>query len=240
MTEAPAARVLLVDDDEAIISTLGPYLERAGFEVAIARDGEQALQLHPVHDPDIVVSDVLMPGIDGRELVRRLRRSETWTPVILLTQVDEASERAAALDEGADDYLGKPFLPSELVSRIRAVLRRTRGGRPLSAAVALVSDGLELDRTARRLQLEGRSIELTPKAIALLDYPMAHPGEVHTREHLLATLWGFEFAVTTRAVDHRIAELRRALREDPQRPRWIETVQGAGYRFCASVTRAGA
>lgn len=237
MSTSDRPRLLLVDDEQAITSTLGPYLERAGFEVIIASDGEQALEQHATHQPDIVVSDVLMPGIDGRALVRLLRKSETWTPVILLTQVDEASERAAALDEGADDYLGKPFLPSELVSRVRAVLRRTTGGRPLSASTTLTSGELELDRAARRATLSGQRIELTPKAIALLDYLMAHPGEVHTREHLLATLWGFEFAVTTRAVDHRVRELRRALHDDPQTPRWIETVQGAGYRFSGEVAK---
>ena len=238
MTAPPRPRVLLVDDEPAITSTLGPFLERAGFEVAVAGDGEEALALHASERPDIVVSDVLMPGVDGRELVRRLREGETWTPVILLTQVDEASERAAALDEGADDYLGKPFLPSELVSRIRAVLRRTMGGRPLSASAQLASGELVLDRAARRVRVDGAPAELTPKAVALLDYLMAHPGEPHTREHLLSALWGFEFAVTTRAVDHRVAELRRVLGDDAQHPRWIETVQGEGYRFCGEVSSA--
>jgi len=228
-------RVLLVDDEEAIVTTLGPYLERAGFDVVTARDGEEALLSHERERPDIVVSDVLMPNMDGRQLVRALRRGETWTPVILLTQVDEASERAAALDEGADDYLGKPFLPSELVSRIRAVLRRTTRGRPLSAMPYLYSEGLELDRTVRRVRVGGRSVELTPKALTLLDYLMSHPGEIHSREHLLAILWGFEFAVTTRAVDNRVAELRRVLGDDPAQPRWIETVPYAGYRFCGEV-----
>lgn len=237
MPDPQRPRVLLVDDEEAITSTLGPYLERAGFEVVVAADGEEALERHAESRPDIVVSDVLMPELDGRGLVRRLRQSETWTPVILLTQVDEASERAAALDEGADDYLGKPFLPSELVSRIRAVLRRTIGGRPLSAANLLLSDSLELDRSGRRTRVDGRTVDLTPKAVALLDYLMAHPDEVHTREHLLSALWGFEFAVTTRAVDHRVAELRRVLGDDAQRPRWIETVPGAGYRFCGRVVQ---
>ncbi|PIO50219.1 DNA-binding response regulator [Leucobacter sp. OAMLP11] len=237
MSDPRRPRVLLVDDEEAITSTLAPYLERAGFEVVVAADGEEALERHTESRPDIVVSDVLMPGLDGRGLVRRLRQSETWTPVILLTQVDEASERAAALDEGADDYLGKPFLPSELVSRIRAVLRRTIGGRPLSAANLLLSDSLELDRSGRRTRVDGRAVDLTPKAVALLDYLMAHPDEVHTREHLLSALWGFEFAVTTRAVDHRVAELRRVLGDDAQRPRWIETVPGTGYRFCGRVVQ---
>lgn len=227
--------MLLVDDEDAITTTLAPYLERSGFRVQVATDGLAALTAHTQWRPDIVVSDVMMPGLDGRELVRRLRSTETWTPVILLTKVDASFERAAALDEGADDYVGKPFDPPELVSRIRAVLRRTAGGRPLSSVARLQADGLELDRPSRRVKVDGWPIELTPKAVGLLDYLMAHPGEVHTREHLLAELWGFEFVVTTRAVDHRIAELRRALGDDPQRPRWIETVAGSGYRFCAEV-----
>lgn len=234
MTGAP--RVLLVDDEEAITSTLAPYLERSGFRVTVASDGEQALAVLAAGPVDIVVSDVMMPVLDGRELVRRLRSAETWTPVILLTKIDESFERSAALDEGADDYLGKPFDPPELVSRMRAVLRRTAGGRPLSSASTLVGGGIRLDRAARRAHLDDRPVDLTPKAVALLDYLMAHPGEVHSREHLLQVLWGFEFAVTTRAVDHRIAELRRALGDDAQHPRWIETMAGAGYRFLAEVT----
>lgn len=238
MTPAPAPRVLLVDDEEAITSTLAPYLERSGFRVVVAADGAQALDTLGREAIDIVVSDVMMPVLDGRELVRRLRREERWTPVILLTKIDASFERVAALDDGADDYLGKPFDPPELVSRIRAVLRRTTGGRPLVSASTLVADGLELDRSGRRVRVEGDPREVTPKAIALLDYLMAHPGEVHTREHLLQALWGFEFAVTTRAVDHRVAELRRVLGDDPQRPRWIETIAGVGYRFAGEV-RAG-
>lgn len=236
MTDGP--RVLLVDDEDAITTTLAPYLERSGFRVRVAVDGNQALTAHAQWHPDIVVSDVMMPGLDGRELVRRLRSAETWTPVILLTKVDASFERAAALDEGADDYVGKPFDPPELVSRIRAVLRRSAGGRPLSSINLLHADGLELDRTARRARVLGRQIDLTPKAVALLDYLMSHPGEVHTRERLLAELWGYEFVVTTRAVDHRVAELRRELKDDPQHPKWIETVAGVGYRFCAEVSTA--
>lgn len=238
VTDPIRPTVLLVDDEEAITASLAPYLERCGFQVRVASDGEAALSLYREARPDIVVSDVLMPGIDGRELVRRLRAGEHWTPVILLTKVDESFERAAALDEGADDYLGKPFDPPELVSRIRAVLRRTTAGeRPLSAAERLESDGLVLDRVTRRAEVDGRRVELTPKAALLLDYLMSHPGEVHSREHLLGTLWGFEFTVTTRAVDHRIAELRRVLDDDPQAPRWIETLSGLGYRFVGSVRR---
>lgn len=236
MTDAARPRVLLVDDEEAITSTLAPYLERSGFDVETAGDGEEALRALAGRRPDIVVSDVLMPRLDGRELVRRLRAAEEWTPVILLTKVDASFERSAALDDGADDYLGKPFDPAELVSRIRAVLRRAQpAGRPLTAARSLAAGELVLDRAARRVSVSARPVELTPKAVALLDYLMAHPGEVHTREHLLSVVWGFEFVVTTRAVDHRVAELRRTLGDDPQHPRWIETLPGVGYRFGGEV-----
>lgn len=239
MTETSRPRVLLVDDEDAITATLAPYLERSGFDVTVAGDGVAALEVMPHVTPAIVVSDVLMPRMDGRELVRRLRESETWTPVIMLTKVDESFERTAALEDGADDYLGKPFDPPELVARIRAVLRRTAGGgRPLSASSALGADGLRLDRTSRRASVGARPVDLTPKAFALLEYLMMHPGEVHSREHLLEVLWGFEFAVTTRAVDHRVAELRRVLGDDAQQPRWLETMAGRGYRFAATVSPA--
>ena len=231
------AKVLLVDDEEPITSTLGPYLERSGFEVRTASDGEEALELLSASPVDIIVSDVLMPRRDGRSLVRELRRRQDWTPVILLTQVNEAFERSAALDEGADDYLGKPFDPPELVSRIRAVLRRTTPGeRTLAVASKLQSGALEFDRTARRVRLGGDEVALTPRATLLLEYLMSHPDELHTRERLLETLWGFEFAVSTRAIDHRVAELRRVLGEDAQTPRYIETVQQSGYRFIGEVT----
>ena len=230
------ARILLVDDEEAITATLGPYLERCGFEVTIAGDGDAALEALVRTSIDIVVSDVLMPRRDGRSFVRELRRREDWTPVILLTQVGESFERSAALDEGADDYLGKPFDPPELVSRIKAVLRRsTPGQRTLGSARSLVSGELEFDRIARRIRICGRDVVVTPRATLLLEYLMSHPDELHTRERLLGTLWGFGCEVTTRAVDHRIAELRRVLGDDPAMPRYIETVQSAGYRFIAPV-----
>lgn len=232
-------RLLLVDDDVAITSALQPILQRAGFVVSVACDGQEALDMWEQVLPDVVVTDVLMPRLDGRELVRRIRSRGRWTPVVLLTQVGESFERSAALDEGADDYLNKPFDPQELISRIRAVLRRSMGGvPPLSAAPRLVSGQLVLDRLARRVTLAGREVQLTPKASLLLDHLMAHPGEVHSRERLLSTVWGFAVATPSRAVDHRIRELRRALRDDAGEPRYIETVQSMGYRFRGEVVAA--
>lgn len=226
--------ILLVDDDAAIRDTLAPFLERAGFDVSTAADGQAALDALPAIRPDLVVLDVIMPRLDGREVLRRIRAEGSWTPVVLLTEVGESFERAAALEEGADDYLNKPFDPQELVARIRAILRRAVAGvPPLSAAQRLSAGDLRIDRVARRTWLDDAEVTLTPKAFALLEYLMTHPDEVVTRERLLAGVWGFDFPVTSRAVDHRVAELRRVLGEGE--PPWIETAQGLGYRFAAAV-----
>ncbi|PZS20599.1 MAG: DNA-binding response regulator [Pseudonocardiales bacterium] len=229
--------VLLAEDDAAVASTLRSLLERFGFQVHVVGDGEAALAQVGQLGPDVCVLDVLMPKVDGREVLRRLRRSGQHVPVVLLTEVGEASERAMALDEGADDYLNKPFDPVELVARIRAVLRRARPGRPpLSAAHVLRSGQLRLDRVARRAWLGDRELVLTPKAMLLLDYFVTHPDELMARERLLQVLWGFDNPVGTRALDNRIAELRRVLHDDPAAPTWIETVAGSGYRLVAPVS----
>ena len=229
-------RVLLVDDEEPITTNLAPFLERSGFEVATAANGERALEHVDSFRPELVVLDVLMPKMDGREALRRLRRRGNSTPVILLTQVGDSVERAMALEEGADDYLNKPFDPHELVARIRAVLRRTGAGKPsLASAQRLVSGGLILDRLPRRAYLDSVELTLTPKAVTLLEYLMTHPDELLTRDRLLDAVWGWDYATGTRAVDTRIAELRRVLSDNPSEPLFIETVPGQGYRFIAEV-----
>lgn len=231
--------IVLADDEEAITTNLAPYLQRSGFVVHVAQDGAAALQAVDEVEPDLCVLDVLMPQLDGREVLRRLRANDHHTPVVLLTQVGEAGERAMALEEGADDYLNKPFDPHELVARIRAVLRRARPDRPpLSTAERLRSGRLAVDRTAHRAWLDGRELTLTPKAMTLLDYLFTHPDELLTRERLLEVLWGFATPVGTRAVDNRVAELRRVLGDDAANPTWIETVPGLGYRFCGYVEGA--
>lgn len=228
-------RLLLVDDEADITSHLAAILSRSGFEVRTAADGAQALRAVQEWQPDLCVCDVMMPVMDGRELLRSLRAQGRWTPVILLTQVGEPFERAAALDEGADDYLNKPFDTQELIARIKAVLRRHRQGISLTGKERLRSGALEMDRVGRRVFLEGREVTLTPRAVALLDYLMSRPQELHTRERLLSAVWGYDFPVHTRAVDHRVAEVRRVLGEDRGAPQWIETVPGMGYRFAGTV-----
>ncbi len=236
MDEPKSARILLVDDEPAITTNLAPFLERSGFAVTLAEDGEVALLRAADSAPDLIVLDVLLPRLDGRAVLRQLRKSGNWTPVILLTQIGSPVERAVALDEGADDYLGKPFEPYELLARIRAVLRRSQAGTlPLAGARRLRACELELDRQARSATLHGRELALTTKAVAVLEYLMLHPDEMLTRERLLDAVWGWDYPAATRAVDTRIAELRRALKDNADDPSYIETLIGQGYRFIARV-----
>ena len=235
---AERPRILLVDDDATIREHLTGVLERSGLDVEAAADGAQALRSIEDGTPDLVILDVMMPVMDGREALRRIRQGHDWLPVILLTQVGESFERAAALDEGADDYLNKPFDPQELLARIRAVLRRSsRGSVPLTAAQSLRAGALRIDRPARRVFLGDAEKQLTPRAFALLEFLMSHPDEVFGRERLLQTVWGFDAIVTSRAVDHRVAEIRRVLGEDAAAASYVETVPGLGYRFAHPVER---
>ena len=232
-------KILLVDDETAITNNLAPFLSRAGFEIMVAPDGEQALATVESFAPGLIILDVLMPKLDGREVLRRLRQQGNWTPIILLTQVGEATERAMALEEGADDYLNKPFDPHELIARIRAVLRRAQPGKPpLAASERLISQQVILDRRARRVFLDSEELNLTPKAVVLLEYLMTHADELLSRDRLLDVVWGWDYPVGTRAVDTRIAELRRVLGDDPAQPDYIETVPGQGYRFIGKVDSA--
>jgi len=236
MTES--SKILLVDDDDGIRASLSAFLFRSGYQVDTVSNGEQALTKLEKFKPDLIVMDVLMPRMDGRETLRRMRQAGNLTPVILLTQVGEATERAMALEEGADDYINKPFEPHELVARVRAVLRRLHAGaQPIATAWILVSGELRLDRRARRVTFRGRELNLTPKSLLLLEYLMTHSDEVISRERLLDVVWGWEKAVASRAVDARIAELRRALEDSADDPAYIETSTGAGYRFIAKVER---
>ena len=229
--------LLLVDDDPMVVESLAPLLERSGFHVLIARNGDEALSKVQSHHPDVIVMDVLMPRVNGREALRRMRKSNIWTPTILLTQVGEATERAIALEEGADDYINKPFHSQELLARIHAVLRRARatGGQSLFSARRLAALELVMDRQSRRASLGDASLNLTPKAFAVLEYLMTHPDEAVSREELLRAVWGWEYPTGTRTVDTRVNELRRALNDDASSPRFISTLTGEGYIFIAPV-----
>ncbi len=231
-------KLLLVDDEAAITDRLAPFLSRAGFDVKVAPNGQAALREIDSCTPGLIILDVLMPGLDGREVLRRLRQNGDWTPIILLTQVGESAERAMALMEGADDYINKPFDPNELVARIKTVLRRANPGQPpLTAAGRLRCGDLVVDRTKRRAHLNAVEVNLSPRAMSLLEYLITHPDELLSRERLLDAVWGWDYPIGTRTVDTRVAELRRVLGDDPGDPQYIETIPGQGYRFIGKVEK---
>jgi DNA-binding response OmpR family regulator len=229
-------RLMIVDDEVDLLAELKPLMERSGFQVFSASNGEQALEMAAREKPELIVLDLLMPKLDGRNVLRRLREAGDWTPVILLTQINTPTERVLSLQEGADDYLNKPFDPLELVARIQAILRRTRrGSLPLSSFRYLLNGGLRLDRQMRVVKLNGETLNLTTRAVGVLEFLMLHPHEVIARERLLDEVWGWSEALETRAVDIRIAEIRKALEKDTTQPKYIETVIGTGYRFLVDV-----
>lgn len=227
----PTPLILLVDDDDAIRAGLAAALLRSGFRVVEARNGLEALKMVEAHAPDVIALDILMPELDGREVCRRLRQAGNWTPVIMLTQISATGEKIASLEEGADDFLNKPFDSYELIARLRALLRRQAvAGRPAQLASVLVSGPLRLERETQRVWLEGRDVPLSNKAFGVLAHLMSRANVIVSREQLLDQVWGWDDPTGIRTVDVRIAEIRRKLGDD-----FIETVPGEGYRFVGTV-----
>lgn len=229
-------KILIVDDEDAIRNPLAAALKRARFEVCEASDGEQALRVIENQKPDVIVLDILMPGMDGREVCRRLRQANNWTPIIMLTQIDATGEKISSLEEGADDFLNKPFDSYELIARIKALLRRQEvAGRAVQEAQILVSGALRIERETRRVWLKDQEISLSNKAFGVLAYLMVRPMVVVTREQLLDHIWGWDDPTGIRTVDVRIAEIRRKLGDNVADPVFIETIAGEGYRFLGEV-----
>jgi two-component system response regulator ResD len=234
----PARTVLVVDDEATIRDVIRRYLERDGFVVREAGDGFAALDSLSEARPDVIVLDLMLPGIDGLTLTRQLRtpkaggEHESWQriPIVMLTARGETSDRIRGLDLGADDYLAKPFSPQELVSRIRAVLRRT-GEPALAEGQELVFDGLKLDPTARTAVVSGHLVTLTAKEFDLLWFFARHPRQVFTRSQLLDSVWGQEFYGDPSTVTVHIRRLREKIEADASQPRFLLTVWGVGYKF---------
>jgi two-component system, OmpR family, response regulator ResD len=227
--------VLVVDDEPTIVEIVGTYLERAGFGVERAMDGPEALRLADVHRPDLVVLDLMLPGLDGIEVLRRLReRPGKPVAVILLTARGEESDRLVGLRHGADDYVVKPFSPAELVARAEAVLRRVSPPAAEEVAAAPIEHGpLGVEPASRRAFLEGDELDLTMREFDLLAYLAARPGRVFSRDQLMEAVWEYPFFTDTSTVTVHIRRLRGKLGDDPAEPRFIETVWGVGYRFRA-------
>jgi len=220
--------ILVVDDEPKILKLTRDYLEKDGFRVISSADGAAALALARRERPDLVVLDLMLPGMDGWEVCRALRR-ETDTPIIMLTARAEESDQVVGLELGADDYITKPFSPRTLVARVRAVLRRAQG--QLKPVAVIRSSGLEIHLEAHQVRLDGQPIHLTPNEFKLLAALAQHPGLLLNREQLADHLHGTSFDSFDRSIDSHIKNLRRKLEADPAHPRFIETVYGVGYRF---------
>ncbi|MEU7576318.1 response regulator transcription factor [Streptomyces sp. NPDC041068] len=229
--ERDTLRVLVVDDDPTVAEVVAGYLERAGLAVDRAEDGPAALACAAARRPDLVVLDLMLPGMDGLEVCRRLR-AERPVPVIMLTARGDEDDRILGLEIGADDYVTKPFSPRELVLRVESVLRRSRASAPKGPAAPLRAAGVGVDEAARRATKAGTELALTVREFDLLAFFLRHPGRAFAREELMREVWGWEFGDLSTVTVH-IRRLRGKVEDDPARPRLIQTVWGVGYRFDA-------
>ena len=226
------SRILVVEDDPTVAEVVARYLEREGFDVRTVGDGPSALESVASAIPDLMVLDLMLPGLDGLEVFRQVR-SVAPVPVIMLTAKGDENDRVAGLELGADDYVAKPFSPRELTARVKSVLRRADGGLsagPAGANPILAAGDLEIDVAAHEAKLAGRLVPLTVREFDLLVFFMRHPHQVFGRQQLLERVWGYTFGDTSTVTVH-VRRLREKIEGDPSSPKWIQTVWGVGYRF---------
>jgi DNA-binding response OmpR family regulator len=224
-----AGTVLVVDDDVLVSDVVGRYLGRAGYQVTVAGDGEQALRAAQANPPDLVVLDLMLPGMPGLEVCRRLRAAGP-VPVVMLTALGEEEDRILGLELGADDYITKPFSPRELVLRVASVLRRARSPRNTIQLPPITDDGLTVDVAARRAMLGGQELALTAREFDLLAFLIRNPGRAFTRSELLEQVWDWSFGDHSTVTVH-VRRLREKVEADPTAPSRIATVWGVGYRY---------
>jgi two-component system response regulator ResD len=229
-TAVETQTVLVVEDEASITRLVRLYLEQSGFRVVAATDGRAALTLHEREHPALVILDLMLPELDGWEVCRRIRASAR-TPIIMLTARQTEEDRVTGLDLGADDYVTKPFSPRELVSRVRAILRRAAQPETQTPDVIHTFPGLAIMPEARRVEAEGRRVELTAKEYDLLLAFVRAPQHVYTREELLSRVWGYDFLGDSRTVDVHVGTLRKKVERDSAHPRFIQTVWRVGYKF---------
>ena len=229
MSDVPA-HVLVVEDDRTIADVVTRYLAREGFDVESVGDGQDAIASADAHPPDLVVLDIMLPGVDGLEVCRRLR-SRAPIPIVMLTARGSEEDRVLGLELGADDYVSKPFSPRELTARVKAVLRRAGSALGGLDRVATVEyDGLRLDLGAREARVHGELVVLTAREFELLAFLATRPRQVFRRDELLEHVWGYTYGDTSTVTVH-IRRLREKIEDDPSAPRRIATVWGVGYRF---------
>ena len=223
-------KVLVADDEETMVRSLSTLLRQEGYEVAAAADGPQALEAARAQRPDLILLDIMLPGVDGVEVCRRIR---TWStvPIIMLTAKTAEVDKVVGLEVGADDYVTKPFSPRELVARIKANLRRVQMHAEHGQQERLEAKGVVMDVGSRRVLVRGTEVVLSPKEFDLLKILMSHPGRVLGRDFLLNNVWGEDFFGDTRTLDVHVRWLREKVEENPGQPTHIQTVHGVGYRF---------
>lgn len=225
-----ADRILIVEDEPSIAEVVALYLRRSGYEVIFAKDGLEAQNEIESHSPDLIVLDLMLPIVDGFELTRWLR-DHSDTPIIMLTARRDEVDRIAGLEMGADDYILKPFSPQEVVSRVRAVLRRTKPQPEEAAEQPLVFPSMEIDPQTRLVTIEGQEITLTAKEFDTLWLLAQHPRQVFTRNHVLERVWGISDYIDPSTVTVHIRRLREKIETDPSNPAHLQTVWGVGYKF---------
>jgi DNA-binding response OmpR family regulator len=224
-----AGAVLVVDDDVLVRDVVGRYLGQAGYQVTVAGDGADALLAAKAAPPDLVVLDLMLPGLSGLEVCKLLRAASP-VPIVMLTALGEEEDRIVGLELGADDYVTKPFSPRELVLRVTSVLRRARSSRPVTQLPPITDDGLLVDVAARRAVLDGHELALTAREFELLAFLIQHPGRAFSRGELLEQVWGWTFGDHSTVTVH-VRRLREKVEADPTVPRRIATVWGVGYRY---------
>lgn len=225
------AKVLVVEDEENLLFTLQHNLKREGYKVFTATRGDDGLRLAREQHPDLIVLDLMLPGVDGMQVCRMLRR-DTTVPIIMLTALGGEGDRVAGLDSGADDYVAKPFGMRELMARVRALLRRS-GPRaePDRGPTLVVCGDLQVDRERREVRRAGKPLRMKPKEFDLLLFFAQHPGRVFSREQILDEVWGYDFYGGPRTVDVHVRWLRQKIEDDPAQPERLKTVRGSGYLF---------
>ena len=226
-------KILIVDDERDIVDLVSYNLEKEGFATIKAYDGESALELVKAKKPDLIVLDLMLPGIRGLEVCKFIRKNpDTETlPIIMLTAKGDQVDKILGLEMGADDYIAKPFNVRELIARVRAVLRRAEESPDSDKREQFAYKELEIDYSSYEVTIDGKKIDLGPKELKLLQFLTRHPGRVYTRDQLLDYVWGDETFVEPHTVDVHISNLRSAIEEDKKRPQYILTVRGIGYKF---------
>jgi DNA-binding response OmpR family regulator len=224
------ARVLVVDDDDTVASVVVSYLERAGHSTTRLGDGNAALTAVADSQPDLMVLDLMLPGVDGLEVCRQVRAAWPQLAVVMLTALAEPDDRIAGLEVGADDYVTKPFSPRELVLRVESVLRRVSTLNGSAPRTVLTAGAITVDPTARRATRDGRELALTVRELDLLTFLLSHPGQAFNREQLMREVWGWTFGDQSTVTVH-VRRLREKIEDDPTNPRLIQTVWGIGYRL---------